>query len=63
MSETPRPSLELGPHEMARDRTLVIATDQPLDLTLTDDGSIWIRNGGNHLRAHNVRCIYIDPRP
>jgi hypothetical protein len=63
MSETPRPSLELGPHEVADDRTLVIATDAPLDLTLTDDGSIWIRGQVGQLRARNVRRLYIDPRP
>ena len=58
-------SRELAPGEMAADRTLVIATAEgvPLDLTLTDDGSVWIRGAGMHARVQNVRCIYIDPRP
>lgn len=61
MSE--RPSLELAPREMAADRTLVINTDAPLDLTFTDSGTIWIRGQVGQFQVKNARCIYIDPRP
>lgn len=53
---------ELVPGEMSRDRTLVINTDAPLDLTMTDSGTIWIRGQVGQFQVKNARCIYIDPR-